>query len=62
MGAKMSEQQQNNIQGEPLDLDTLLDFATVDPEDVETAAQWWDELASPEWIGILDKDTIEDNG
>ncbi len=55
----MSEQIPS-IQGEPLDLDTLLDFAQIDPPDVESAAQWWDENASPEWIGILDKEPVNE--
>jgi len=48
------------IRGEPLDLDTLLDFAIVDPADVESAAQWWDEHASPEWVGVLDSEPVDD--
>ncbi len=47
------------IRGEPLDLDILLDFATVDLADVESAAQWWDEHASPEWVGALDSEPID---
>lgn len=43
-----------NIQGEPLPLDELLDFATVDPADIESAADWFDEHASDGWQGALD--------
>lgn len=42
--------------GEPLDLDELLDFAEIDEEDVEDALDWFDENASPDWIGVLDND------
>jgi len=45
--------------GEPLDLDTLLDFADIDPEDIEQAIQWFDENASEEWIGALDSEPIK---
>lgn len=55
----MSERQTNNIRGEPLELDVLLDFATIDPEDVEAAAEWWDNHASPKWIGALDNRPVE---
>lgn len=43
-----------NIRGEPLPLEELLDYAIIDPADVESAANWWDEHASPDWIGALD--------
>lgn len=50
-----------NIRGEPLPLDELLDLATIDPADVESAAEWWDEHASDNWIGALDVEPTEDN-
>lgn len=43
-----------NIRGEPLPLDELLEIAEIDPADVESAAQWWDDNASEDWIGALD--------
>ena len=46
------------IRGEPLDLDTLLDFAQIDVADIESAAEWWDNNASAEWIGALDSEPI----
>lgn len=51
--------QQLSIQGEPLPLDELLDFATIDPADVESAIQWWDENASSEWVGALDNESVD---
>lgn len=51
-------QKQNNIQGEPLELDILLDFATIDLADIESASEWWDTHASPEWVGALDKEPV----
>ena len=60
----MSEPKQPNnfdlpIHGAPLELDILLDFATIDAEDIESAAEWWDENASPEWVGALDSEPID---
>ena len=51
----------NNIRGEPLPLDDLLDFATIDAADIENAAEWWDEHASPDWIGALDAEPVDDD-
>ena len=48
-----------NIRGEPLDLDTLLDFAQIDAVDIESAAEWWDNGASADWVGALDSEPIE---
>jgi hypothetical protein len=48
------------IRGEPLDEDTLQDFATIDPEDVESAAEWFDTHASPEWVGALDQEPADE--
>ena len=56
----MVEQTNGNIQGEPIELDVLLDFATIDIEDIESALLWWDELASPEWQGALDSEPIDE--
>jgi hypothetical protein len=50
-----------NIRGEPLPLEDLLDFATIDPADIESAAQWWDDNATEEWVGVLDSEQIDDN-
>lgn len=52
--------QNNPIRGEPLDLAILLDFATIDTVDIEHAAQWWDDHASPDWVGALDEKPIDD--
>ena len=54
------KQQQPNFRGAPLDLDTLLDFAQIDPADIESAAEWWDNQASAEWVGALDSEPITD--
>lgn len=54
----MSEQKNANIQGEPIELDVLLDFAIIDIEDVESAMLWWDEIADVEWQGALDSEPI----
>lgn len=52
---------QNNIRGEPLELEDLLDFATIDPADIESAKQWWDENASDDnWIGALDREPLNE--
>lgn len=56
-----SQQNNRNIRGEPLDLDILLDFATIDLADVETAAEWWDEHASSEFVGALDVEPTKEN-
>ena len=57
----MAEQPKKpDIRGEVLDLDILLDFATIDSADIESASEWWDENASPEWVGALDSEPIED--
>ncbi len=53
------KQPRPNIQGAPLDLDTLLDFAQIDPADIESAAEWWDNNASAEWVGALDSEPLE---
>lgn len=47
--------------GDPLDLETLLDFATIDLADIESAAQWWDDTASSQWVGALDSVPVDDN-
>ncbi len=38
-----------------LELDELLNFAVVDVVDLESAAVWWDEHATPAWAGALDE-------
>lgn len=50
-----------NIRGIPLPLEELLDFATIDAADVESAAQWWDDNASAGWQGALDVEPTEGN-
>lgn len=40
--------------GEPLDLELLLEFAEIDEDDVPDAMQWFDENASPQFVGCLD--------
>jgi len=45
----------NPVQGDVLDLEDLLNLAVVDAVDVESAAQWWDNHASPNWISALDR-------
>ena len=52
-------QQRNTIEGEPLDDDVLLDFATIDIEDIESAILWWNEHASDEWIDALDSEASD---
>ena len=51
---------QADIRGEPLDLETLLDFSEIEFADVEHAAEWWDEFASPAWVGALDSEPLEE--
>jgi hypothetical protein len=48
------------IRGEPLDEDDLLNMAEVDGEDVESAAEWWDIHASPDWVGALDNEPVNE--
>lgn len=38
-------------------LDELLNFAQIDPGDLEAAAEWFDEHATPTWRGALDGET-----
>jgi hypothetical protein len=40
--------------GEPLDQDTLQDFANLSLSDVETALEWWATHTSDGWAGALD--------
>lgn len=40
--------------GQPLDPEFLENFATVDAIDMESAIDWFDEHASPEWVGALE--------
>lgn len=49
------------IQGEPMPLDELLDIAEIDAGDVESAAEWWDEYATDDWIGALDVEPTKGN-
>lgn len=56
----MSEQRNNaNIRGEAMPIDDLLylmgvDDNTIDIADIESALEWWDVHASPEFIGALE--------
>lgn len=54
----MAEQNNANIQGEPLELDVLLDFAIIDPEDITTGILWFDENASDGWVGALEAEHV----
>ena len=58
----MNPQQPANEQdfGTPLDLETMLDFAEIEIADIESAILWFDENASPEWIGALDAPPYEE--
>lgn len=49
------------IQGQPMPLEELLEIAEIDADDVESAAEWWDEYASEDWIGALDVEPTEGN-
>lgn len=44
--------------GEPIDLDVLLEFAEIDAEDMESAIEWWDDNASPDWVGALNNPPV----
>lgn len=44
--------------GEPVDLDVLLEIAEIDDDDMADAIDWWDDNASPEWVGALDNKPI----
>lgn len=48
----------NGVEGEPLELEILLDFADIDEFDVEAAAEWFDTYASSMWIGALDNEPV----
>ena len=40
--------------GQPLELDVLLDFATIEDADIEGAIVWFDVHSSDKWIGALE--------
>lgn len=44
--------------GKPLPTDLLLGFATITNADKASAVQWFDENASPEWVGALNNKPI----
>lgn len=46
--------------GKPIDLEVLLEIAEIDEDDIDDALQWWDSNASPDWIGVLNNETIDD--
>jgi hypothetical protein len=50
-----------SIQGEPMPREDLLAFADVDASDAESAANWFDEYASAEWVGALDSEPVKGN-
>lgn len=54
-------QNNRNIRGKPLDLDELLDLATIDLADIESAAQWFDDHASAQFVGALDVTPTDEN-
>jgi hypothetical protein len=39
--------------GEPIDPKLLQGFAKVSLSDLDSAIEWFDENASPEWVGAL---------
>lgn len=45
--------------GTPIDKDLLLGFANITAADKASAVRWWDENASPEWVGVLEKKPIK---
>jgi hypothetical protein len=45
--------------GEPLDLDTMLNFAKINMVDIEGAILWWDEHASENFVGALEAEPID---
>lgn len=50
----------NIIDDERLDLDEMLNFATISPADAESAAEWWDENVQDDgFLGVLDETPIE---
>ena len=53
------EAEKPRIQGEPLSPDELMDIANIDDADVESAAEWWDEYANPEWVDALDSEPVK---
>lgn len=40
--------------GEPLSEDELQEFAEIDPGDVDSAVDWWDDNASTLFFGALE--------
>lgn len=59
----MSEQNNANIQGEPIPYEELLALMgiddQVDPSEIESAIIWWDRHASVNFIGALDSEPVE---
>lgn len=54
----MNNQQPSSVIGAPLDVEFLLELATIDELDLEAAAEWWDTYASISWVGALDVEPI----
>lgn len=52
---------QDNIRGEPLDLDDLLAFAEIDEADIESASEWFDTYATAPFVGALDTEPVTDD-
>lgn len=57
----MNNQTPENIRGEPLELDVLLDFAEIDTADIESASEWFDTYASDLFVGALDAEPVTDD-
>lgn len=55
----MEDNQNSVIRGEPLSVDELLILATVDNAAIISALDWWDETATDDWIGVLDKEPVD---
>lgn len=53
----MSERQPD-IRGDVLPDEFYDNLSIIDIADIESAADWWDEYASSEWVGALDSEPI----
>lgn len=54
----MAEKKVSPDFGKPVDLKLLLGFAEITNADKQRAIDWWDDNASPEWVGALDNKPI----
>lgn len=59
--AQPKPENNENIRGEPLDEDVFLSMATVDAIAIQSAIEWWQQVASPDWQDVLDKKPIGRN-